>query len=371
MRRRRRRRPFEAGCAPGIVARILSIKQRPDQIDRRQKIGRREHRRASRRHDVIDLKFRRVDVVAARIAEIAEQELGKKGEVEAKEHQDRREPRPGLVIELADDFRPPEVQRREEGRNRAADHDVMEMRDHEIGVVHLHVDGDRGEEQPRQAADREQPDEAERIEHRRFERDLAAIERRRPVEHFDRRGDRHHERQKREDQAGVGRLPGDEHVVAPDEEADARDRHHRIDHEGVAEHAAPGEAGDHFRDDAHRGQDHDVDRGMAVEPEQMLEQQRIAAMGGIEDRQAEPSLGDHKQQRDRQHRRRQHQDEARRIERPHEKRQAKPGHARCVRSMWIVTMKLTPVAIEPKPATKTPAAAASTWLFENIVENGV
>jgi hypothetical protein len=34
------------------------------------------------------------------------------------------------------------------------------------------------------------------------------------------------------------------------------------------------------------------------------------------------------------------------------------------RSRWTVAMKLMPVAIDEKPATNTPAAASSTWLFE-------
>ena len=41
------------------------------------------------------------------------------------------------------------------------------------------------------------------------------------------------------------------------------------------------------------------------------------------------------------------------------------------RSMCVVAMKLTPVAIDEKPTMKTPAAAAKTWLLENSVENGV
>ena len=49
----------------------------------------------------------------------------------------------------------------------AADHDVVEVGDDEIGVGHVHVDRERREEQPGQPADREQADEAERVEHRR------------------------------------------------------------------------------------------------------------------------------------------------------------------------------------------------------------
>ena len=38
------------------------------------------------------------------------------------------------------------------------------------------------------------------------------------------------------------------------------------------------------------------------------------------------------------------------------------------RSIWVVAMKLTPVAMLAKPTTNTPAAAANTWLLENMVE---
>ena len=41
------------------------------------------------------------------------------------------------------------------------------------------------------------------------------------------------------------------------------------------------------------------------------------------------------------------------------------------RSMCVVAMKLTPVAMLANPTTNTPAAAARTWLLENMVEYGV
>ena len=44
-----------------------------------------------------------------------------------------------------------------------AHHDVVEVRDHEVGVVHVHVHAERGQEQAGQPADGEQPDEAERV----------------------------------------------------------------------------------------------------------------------------------------------------------------------------------------------------------------
>jgi hypothetical protein len=71
-------------------------------------------------------------------------------------------------VEAAGDLRPPEVQAAEVAHDRAADHDVVEVRDDEVRVVDVDVDPERREEQAREAADREEADEAERVEHRRL-----------------------------------------------------------------------------------------------------------------------------------------------------------------------------------------------------------
>ena len=288
-RRRRRRLPFEARRLPRIVRRLLAVEQRPAEIDERHQIGDGEDHRAAAGENVPDLKNVRIVVIAARHAEPAHDELRQERHVEAEEHGDGGELRPELVVELAGHLRPPIMNAGHEGRHRAADHDGVEMRDHEVSVRRRDVDRHRGEKQAGQAADGEQAEKAERIDHRRLEADVAAIERCRPVEHLDGRRHRDDERQKRKDEIGERRLTGDEHVMAPDHEADHADGQQREHHEGVAEHAPPREAGEHFGDHAHRRQDHDVDGGMAVEPEQVLEQQRIAAGGGIEDRQTEAS----------------------------------------------------------------------------------
>ena len=73
--------------------------------------------------------------------EIAEDELRKERQVEAEEHQDRGELRPELPDTPAGHLRPPEMDAAEIGHHRAADHDVVEMRDDEVGVVNVHVDG--------------------------------------------------------------------------------------------------------------------------------------------------------------------------------------------------------------------------------------
>ena len=85
--------------------------------------------------------------------------------------------------------------------------------------------------------------------------------------------------------------PGHEHVVAPDEEAEHRDAEAGERHERVAEHLLAAEGGDQLADDAHRRQNHDVDRRVRIEPEQVLEQHRIAADRRIEDAEVEQPLG--------------------------------------------------------------------------------
>ena len=69
--------------------------------------------------------------------------------------------------------------------------------------VHVDVDAERGHEQAGQAADGEQPDEAEGVEHRRGEGDRSFIERRRPVEDLDGRGNRHEVAEEREHHSGI------------------------------------------------------------------------------------------------------------------------------------------------------------------------
>ena len=65
-----------------------------------------------------------------------------------------------------------------------ADHDVVEVGDHEIGIGDVHVDTQGGEEQAGEAADGEQTDEAERVKHGRVVMDGTFIESRCPVENF-------------------------------------------------------------------------------------------------------------------------------------------------------------------------------------------
>ena len=116
--------------------------------------------------------------------------------------------------------------------------------------------------------------------------------------------------------------------MAPHEEADDRDGERGERDERVAEDVLARERLHDLADDPHRRQDHDVDRRVRVEPEQVLEENRIAAERGIEDPQVQHPLGRHQQHRDRDDRRAEDHDQAGRVVRPHEQRQAEPGQPR-------------------------------------------
>src|SRR5216683_3170191 len=61
----------------------------------------------------------------------------------------------------------------------------------------------------------------------------------------------------------------------------------------IAEHRLAAEGGHQLADDPHRWQHHDVDGRVGVEPEQMLEQHRVAAECGIEEPEVEQPLDGH------------------------------------------------------------------------------
>src|SRR5215210_6213265 len=105
-------------------------------------------------------------MVSARHAEVTDQELREERQVEADEYQAGGELGPPLRVKLPGDLRPPVVHPSEVAHDRATDHDVVEVRNDEVGIVNMDVEAHRGEEQPSQPADGEQADEPERIQHR-------------------------------------------------------------------------------------------------------------------------------------------------------------------------------------------------------------
>ena len=204
----------------------------------------------------------------------------------------------------------------------------MEMSYDEVGIVDVDVNGERGQEKTRQPAHRKQADEAERVEHWRVVGYRSFIERRGPVEDLDGGGNRHSEAQNGKDQPGINGLAAHEHVVAPNQKRNDGDGHAREGHEVIAEDFFLGKARHQLADHAHRGQDHDVDRRVGVEPEKVLKENGVAAQSGIKKPHVEEPLDRHQGKRDGDDGRPQDENDAGRVDGPNKKRHAEPGQAR-------------------------------------------
>ena len=147
-----------------------------------------------------------------------------------------------------------------------------------IGVGQRNVHADIAEEQAGEPAIDEREDEADGEQHRDREMDVAAPQCQHPVVDLDRGGDRDDQRGGGEEEAEIRVHAADVHVVRPHDEAQAADGHDRPHHHPVAEDIFPRMDADQVGDDAERRQGYDVDLRMTEEPEQVLEQDRAAAL---------------------------------------------------------------------------------------------
>src|SRR5260370_3778026 len=331
--RRRRRLPVQALRAPGIRAGYRPIANGPQQIDERNQVPNPENRGSGGRHYVEQLEFRWIDGVAARHSQIAEHVLRKKGQIEADKNYQCREARPAIVIEPSGYLWTPVVDALEIRHHRGANHDVVKVGDHEVGVVQMDIGSHCGEKETGETTHREQPNEAERVKHWRLVGDRAFVKGRGPIENFDRRRNSHREAECRENKSRVHGLSGHKHMVAPDEETDHRNGHTRISDEHVTERLFSGEAGDQFADHAHSRKNHDVDRRMGIKPEEVLKQNRVSTNGRIENSDVKDSLKHYHEQRDSNYRRSQDADDAPSLNGPKKKLHALPSQARSAHFM--------------------------------------
>ena len=114
--------------------------------------------------------LRQVVGVAAGHALDAEQVLDEEGRVEADEQHPEVDLAQPLVEHPAGELRPPEVEAGEHREDHGAEDDVVEVRDDEVAVGEVEVQGRAGEDDAGQAAEEEGDQEAERPEHRGVER---------------------------------------------------------------------------------------------------------------------------------------------------------------------------------------------------------
>ena len=116
-------------------------------------------------------------------------------------------------------------------------------------------------------------------------------------------------------------------MVRPHHEADAADRHHGVGHAEITEDRLLRERGNDLADDAESRHDQDVDFRMPEEPEQVLEQDRVAAAGRREERRAEIAVGQQHGDGAGEHRHREQNEEHRHQLRPDEQRHLVHRHA--------------------------------------------
>ncbi len=176
-----------------------------------------------------------------------------------------------------------------------------------VRSVNVQIVRNRRQEDPGDPADREEPNETDRKEHRGRVMDLPAEERRSPRKDFDSGRHADYVGQDHEGQLQERRQPGCEHVVRPDHEAQQRDRHRGERDQFVAEDRLAGESRQDLGDDPERRKHHNVDGRMRVEPEHVLPHDRAAAFGRIEERHPELTLDEERGKRRRERRRRDHQ----------------------------------------------------------------
>ena len=81
------------------------------------------------------------------------------------------------------------------------------------------------------------------------------------------------------------------HMMGPYGEADHANGYQGIHHAEISEDGFLGEGRDDLTDHSEAAEDHDVHLGMAEEPKQVLIENWVAAMGGVEERGAEISVG--------------------------------------------------------------------------------
>src|SRR5208282_4350598 len=167
----------------------------------------------------------------------------------------------------------PEVGTGEHAEDRRHSHDHVEMSYYEVGSVEKDIERGLRQEHATQAAGHKYRDEAQGKHHRSVEAQSAAENRPQPKQGNDGSGYGDNQGRDREQKAGIGAHPAEEHVMSPDHEAQETDGQKANHNYFVAEDGFAGENREHMRDHSETGDDCDVDLGMPEEPEQVLPQQ--------------------------------------------------------------------------------------------------
>ena len=148
--------------------------------------------------------------------------LREEGKIDADEGQPEMQFAEKFRIHVSGHLREPVVPAREDREDGAEREHIVEVRDDVVRIVKVAVNAGVGEHDAGHAADREQEDESDGPQHRCLEFNRAAPHGRDPGKDLDAGRYRDHHARDGEEGLGVGRQTSREHMMCPDDEADAR-----------------------------------------------------------------------------------------------------------------------------------------------------
>ena len=149
----------------------------------------------------------------------------------------------GLVRHAPYDFRKPVINATEHGEHCATDEHVVEVRDHEEGVVHLEVERNGSQHQPRKAANHKNKEEAADPKHGQAQLWLPIPQRCYPAKKLVGSGNHNHQRRRGEEAFAQLWDTRRKHVMNPDAKAEKSCRNRGHHDAGVAKYVAPGKRG--------------------------------------------------------------------------------------------------------------------------------
>ncbi len=263
-----------------------------DQVPRQHQGRDADQVRADTREQVhaVETKIRRKGEDAPRHPIKSEEVHGEESQVHPHHRPPEMDLPKALVQHPAADLGEPVVHPGPKPQHRAAKEHVMQVGDDEVGVGLLQVRRGGRVHYPGDPADGEHQDEANREEHGGGEPDRAAPHGGEEVEDLDPRGDGDQHGAHREEAFRDRPEPDRELVVAPHSPTEPCDQDSGKYHHVVAEQRLAAEGGDHIGDHAEHGNDQDVHLRVPEHPEQVLPENRVAALGGIKEHRPEEAV---------------------------------------------------------------------------------
>ncbi len=283
-RGRRQKRPLRRTRFPHIANGNFAVFDAPHQVEQKDQDRQRDQKAGDGDDQVHVVETLRGIIIrdAAAHSQQADVHLTKRNCPERRRHQKEMQFAQRLVHTPPGHFGKPVIDCREEGKHKSAEHCVVEMTDDPVRVVQVQISGDGSVGRTGQAAEQEHDDRADDKPHCGIKFDFPFPQRTDPRKEFDagRHGDEQRRVHKRH--AQIFFHPGREHVMRPHKETDHRNRERRKRDPFVTEQRLARKDWQQFADDAETGQNKNVHRRMRVEPEQMLEQNRVATFCRVE-----------------------------------------------------------------------------------------